>query len=299
MKKIYIIFTLLIALSSTILITGCVLNEPTSFDKEEQIFSIKTNYTYNTNSEKYIEVLLYSNNPKSYLKVYKDENVVFTNKDSTRVIAGSIHEVKLIKTDEYYDQKVYGYKLYIKPENFNSNFIIDNCYIQTIDFRCEIGTLGIMKVEEKDSYLDYSKIHAIGNENFGFKTINGFAVTFTNKSLTSITISDFNIGPFNYASLYYATIAPNDLSYSTPLEDVIGEYDPLNFDETKGSIVIPANRSVTYVIPVFYYDVSFLGNTLIYINNELYIENFDYIVNYDNLSIYEEIILEASLYNVE
>ncbi len=299
MKKIYIIIGGITLTISIILIVVLMLQQPNSFDKDEEIFTVKTNYTYNSSTDNYLEVILYSNNPKSYLKVYKEQRATISNESNTTVLSAMIEDVKLLTTHEYYDQTVYGYKLYIKPENFNAKFTFKNCFIQTQDFKCEIGSLAILNIEDETTYLDYSKIHAIGNEHFGFKTINAFVITFTNKSLISTTITEIDLGPYNYASLYYATVAPNDLTYSTPVEDIIGEYDPLVFDNTKGSITIPAGKSVTYVIPVFYYDVAFLGNTLIHVNNSLYIDNFNYIVNYDNLAIYEEIIIEATLYNVE
>lgn len=299
MKKIYIaIAVIVITLITTSFIIFTNLN-PVSFSSDEEIFSIKTNYTYNINSDKRIEILLYSNNPKSYLKVYEDVNATFTNEDSTKVIAALIEEVKLVSVHEYYDQTVYGYKIYVTPENFNSSFLINDCYIQTVDFRCSIGSLSIVNIEEKDSYLDYTKIYAIGNDHFGFKTISALVITFYNSSSTTMYIEEVDLGPFNYASLANAQEPPKDISYSTPLEDVIGEYHPTQFSEQRASLEVPAGKSATYLIPIYYYDIAFLGNTLIHINNEIYIDNFSYILNYENLEIYEEIINYAALYNVE
>lgn len=298
MKRLYIAACCIVAILVIGVIVSINLYEEYSFDGIEKIYTIKTNYTHNVSDDNKIEILCYSNDPKSFLKEYDDVLGTFRSEDDKTVLSASITNVKRVSIHDYNDQRVYGYKLYVEPVDISFTFDIKDCIFETRDFTVVIGNLTLVKMSNKSSDLDFSKIYAIGNEYMGFKSITGFVVTFTNKGNTPINVYDFYIGEFNYCSLADAKILDKDISYGEDIKNYITDYKPYTYTEKNGSIQVLAKESVKVLIPVYYTNKAFLGNSLVYINNEVYIDNYNYLTNNDDLDMYDGIVIEAELSNI-
>lgn len=297
MKKLYIIIASAIAALTLIVIISINLYEEYSFNGVEEVHTMKSNYTYNIAGDNTIEILCFSNNPKSFLSSYKD--VIGTFKDSSEkiILSANIIKSSRVSTHKYNDQRFYGYKLYIDPVDVNFTFDIKNCIFETRDFTSTIGNLTVVNYKDKSNTLDFSKIYAIGNSYMGFKSLTGFVITFTNSSSTPLTVYDFYIGEYNYCNLSQAVVLSSDISYGTDIKEYVPNYSPYSYSQGGSNVVVPAKSSVKVLIPVYYSNKSFLGNTLIYINEQLYIDNSNYLTNYDDLDTYKDILLESKLHN--
>ncbi|MFI3329234.1 MAG: hypothetical protein R3Y05_01965 [bacterium] len=292
MKKIYIIVFVTIITLIIGVIAFFKIYEEFSFDGEEKVFTLKSNYTYNVSDDNSLEVLVYSNNPRSVIKAYKD--VECQIKDDESSILGVVEEVERISNYKYKDETYYSYKLLIKPAQVGITFKMSNCIIETYDLKLEIGTLTLVDFKQHStSPLDFTKIYAVGNDYTGFTTVTGFVISIKNKSEFPTVINDFYIGEYNSVSLSKAVELEKDISTSSHMNDYIKTYDIYDYSNNIGTIVIPANTTVKLLIPVYYKTESLLSNTLIYINKQLYIDNFNYIKNYDDLDNYEGILNES------
>lgn len=295
MKKLYIIIASSIAVLFLSIIVGIKIYENVSFNGIEEVYVIKTNYTYNTSTNNKIEILVYSNNPKSFINEYED--VVATLTSGNTALSATVEEVKKVSTHSYKEQRVYGYKMYVQPFEVNLVDDLSNCKFKTRDFEVNIGNLSVVGITKKSSNLDFSKIYAIGNEHLGYKSINAFVITFTNSGSTPLYITDFYIGGYNKVNLNDAVILSSDIKYGDDIKEYIKDYNPLKYSSSIGTISVPSKGSVRVLIPVHYSSKSFLGNTLMCINNSLYIDNYNYLTNYDDLDNYKSIINEAELNN--
>ncbi len=293
MKKVYIIiFTTILLLITLITVTFNIYNSY-SFSGEEVVYTIKSNYTYNVSDNNYIDVLVYSNNPRSVIKEYKGETCSL--KDDKILLSGSISEVERLNSYDYKKEKFYSYKLKIKPVDVNITFKMSNCILETHDLNVSIGTLSVVDIKSNSTNpLDFTKIYAVGTDVMGFTTISGFVISIKNKSNYDIKIDEFYIGEYNKVSLSKAKVLDKDITTSPNMDLYIEDYNVYDFSNNIGSLTIEANKTVKFLIPVYYKSKSFLSNTLIYINDQLYIDNFDYLKNYDDLDKYEEILNEAT-----
>ncbi len=295
MKRIYVIATVITLTVIAITITLFFVYQEYSFDGEEKVYTIKTNYTYNVADDNKLEVIIYSNNPKSVIKEYKEILCTLKDKDEDMVMTGEIEEVKKISSYMYNDERFYSYKLYIVPAKVDFTFKITNCILQTRDLSVNIGNISVVKIKNSSTYpLDFTKIYAVGNDNLGFKSINAFVVTIKNKSNSDIVINDFYIGEYNSVDLTKAHVLTKDISNSEDITKYIN-YNAFDYKQDDGEVVIPKDSSVKLLIPVYYKNKAFLGNTLIYINDQLYIDNFSYIQSLESLDMYEGVLNEAEI----
>lgn len=297
MKKIYIISMSTIAVLLISIIISINIYEAVSFNGVEEIYSIKTNYIFNNLDDNRLEMLFYSNDPKSFLKEYDDVSATLKDEDEYSILSCEIEEVKRVSTHNYKDERFYGYKLYVTPININQSIKIEECILITRDFEVEIGNLTVTSVKKKNDNLDFTKIYAIGNEYLGYKSITAFVITFKNNTNSSIYISSIYIGDFNYCDLKDAKKITSDINYNDDIKEYVPDYKPFGYTSNNYTIEVPPNDTIKYLIPVYYNDRSFLGNTLLYINDSLYIDNFTYITNYDDIDIYESILVNAKLNN--
>lgn len=297
MKKIYIISLSSIATLILAIIISINIYEEYSFNGIEEIHSIKTNYIYNNQDDNRIEILIYSNDPKSFLKEYEDVQATLSDVKEYNIISCNVEEVKRISTHKYKNEKYYGYKLYVKPINVNQSINIEECYLLTRDFEIEVGNITITNASTKTNDIDFTKIYAIGNEYLGYKSITAFVITFKNNTSQTKYIDSVYIGDFNYCDLSEAKKLDDDINYSEDIKNYIPNYKPFDYTINSSRLEIPANKTVKYLIPVYYNERNFLGNTLVYINKLLYIDNFNYITNYDDIDIYESILTHAKFNN--
>lgn len=293
MKKIYIVVFISILSLITLSILSFNLYKHLSFSGTEVVYSLKTNYTYNVSNDNNIEVLIYSNNPKSVIKEYN--KVDCTLKDDNTILSAEILSSNKVSSYRYDNEWFYSYKLIIAPIDVNLTFKMSKCTLETHDMKVDIGTLSVVDISSNStSPLDFTKIYAVGNDTFGFKTINAFVISLKNKSNSDIVINKFYIGEYNNVNLSEAVVIDNDVSTSAKVSNYVKGYDEFDYSSNSGSVVIKANQTVKLLIPVYYKSKSLLHNTLIYINDQLYIDNFDFIKNYDDLDQYEGIINEAT-----
>ncbi len=293
MKKIYIIAMSIIMVLIVILSFTIYTYKGVSFNGEEKIYGIKTHYTYNVINGNNVEVLCYSNNPKSYLKEYIDVTASFKCSSTSDQIKANINNVKLVDVYKYNNEVMYAYKLYVKPININSVMNIPNCILETRDFSLKIGSLSLVNYVDTDSVIDYSKIYVIGNDHLGFKSINGIVINFTNTTDDDYYINDIQLGKYNYCSLNDAKVLDSDINYGDDIKLHIPSYNPLKFNTQSKSIKIPSESTVRLLIPVYYESKAFLGKTPIFINKECYIDNYNFLTNYEDLNQYEDILIEA------
>lgn len=294
MKKIiFIVSLILIAFTSLFL-----LYFDKGVEEEEDVFSIKTSYSYIYRDGVNFSIKLYSNIDDSLLLHGKEGQVFLHDSKKEDMVLCTVDNVYINETvlfeDNYYYEYIYDLSLNMTTLN------IKECYLSVLfsnkEYDFNIGSFEIKDEKFNENIINISNLYGLTSDDNN-KSLCGIVLTINNTTSKSITITDAYIG-----SNYKTFVNPNYLvecSESNNIYDYINDYNNKK-EITNSSIIIKSNEKITIVLPIKYQKNYYLYNTylLFKINNKTYyFPNFTYIDSAD-IDVMNKYVVRGFIYDI-
>jgi hypothetical protein len=278
MKKVIFIFSLII-LAATIILWAYQNNRN---DDYEDIFSIKTSYSYISNNGVNFNIKVYSSKKESLLAFGKEAEVYLHDKSEENVIKCSVNNVYINETvlfdENYYYEYIYDLNLDM------SKLKIKECYMkvkfENKEYDFMIGSFEIVEKKIEDNIISISNLYGLTSDD-NSKSLCGIVVTFNNIYTDSLKIDEITIG-----SNYKVFVNENNIiscSESNNIYDYLPNYSRQK-EETNTGITLKRKEKVTLLLPIKYEKDFYLYNAYLLVkigSNYCYFSNFTYIDSTD------------------
>ena len=290
MKKLIIMFSVVIVFLTVFLILLSTYKDNTIL---EEVYAIKSNYSYLSDGNVNLTIKLYTNDKKSLLGYANKANVVLHDRSEENVVSAVASDSYISSVTSYNEKTFYEYSVLIDLEI--SKLTIEECYF-TLTYSNKVYTFNIGRIEireKKGNYnnLKISNLYGVSSENN--VSLAGIIITINNDSDNNWKIDNIHIGGNNSVLLDDENIA--SISDSTVIEDY--EYKD---SALSGFISILKGEIKSYILPIKHGYNLYLYNCylLIEINGEeYYISNFNYI-NSNDLTRLEKYITSGIIYDL-
>ena len=294
MRKVIFLFSLII-LSITIILW---LYQNTSNDDYEDIFSIKTSYSYINNNGVNFSVKVYSSKKDSLLCYGNEGEVFLHDKNDENLIKCNVNNIYMndlvLYKENYYYEYVYDLTLNI------SELKIKECYMkvkfENKEYDFIIGSFEIVEKKIEDNIVSISNLYGLTSDD-NFKSLCAIVLTFNNTSDQSVKIEDVSIG-----SNYRVFVNKNNIvevNESNNIYDYLPNYDMKKEIENTG-ITINKNEKVTLVLPIKYQKDFYLYNAYLLIkikDKYYYFPNFTFI-NSNEIDTLEKYVLRGYINDI-
>lgn len=274
MKKIIIIASSVIVLITIFLILLFSFNDEIL---EEEIYSVKTNYSYLSDDNVTFSVKVYSNLKKSLLNYANNADVTLHDRKEENVISVIVTDCFISNASIYNEKELYEYNISIKVEI--TEFFIEDCYLSlkfsNKGYTFYIGKVEINKKEKDYKPLNITNLYGLSSENN--LSLSGLVISFNNKTDYNWYITKVFIGG-NYVVLL------DKENIVTVDEGIRLEEYTFKEENLSNNLVVETMQNKTYILPIKHLSDYYLYNCylLLTINGEeYYISNFDYIKSND------------------
>ena len=291
MKKVMCVLSLVIL----VIVVLFVIYLKNDDSKYENVFSIKSSYSFINNTESF-NVKLYSSKEESLLLYGKEATVVLHDIDDKNVINCNVLNVnindKVFYNDKYYYEYVYNLSVNI------SSLCLKECYLnikfKNIEYDFFVGYFEIIEKEFHGELIGLNNLFGLTHDDFG-KSLCAIVLSIKNKAEEVMKIREVMIG-----SNYQISLTDEYVVESYDSNDIY-DYIPLynkKMNQKNKEILIKNNENKTLILPIKYIKDYYLSNTflLLKINDKIYyIPNFTFIESND-LLVMKEYISTGMIY---
>ena len=294
MKKIGFIFSVILIVVTCLFL----IYQNESTDEEENIFSIKTSYSYINQNGVDFTIKLYSNKDESLLSYAKNAEVYLHDKKEENMILCSVRNSYLNNTilfeEKYYYEYIYDLNVNI------TSLAINECYLKVKftnkEYDFMIGSFDIIQQEINDNIISISDLYGLTNDDVS-KSLCAIVLTLNNPTKNLVKINSVSIGS-NY-KVFINKENITDCMESNDIYDYLPNYSQKK-EETNTGISIEKESKITIVLPIKYIKDYYLHNTYLLFeigNSYYYYPNFTYIDSTD-ISVMKNYVVWGCFYDI-